>query len=105
MSTVGGGDGIGFGDANHPGPTFNCIKRLPQLLVEELEQSRVSAPPESKASFCPVYRGKDDVRFNLGSCIASNTHAAPSFDNCDISGVKIIRIDPLEPDIWLYYVY
>ena len=56
-----GNDGIRFGDANHPGPTFNCIKRLPQLLVEELEQSRVSAPPESKASFCPVYRGKDDV--------------------------------------------
>jgi len=25
--------------------------------------------------------------------------------NCDILGVKIIRIDPLEPNIWLYYVY
>lgn len=34
-----GDDGIRSGDENHPGPTFNCIKRLPQLPVEELEQS------------------------------------------------------------------
>ena len=27
------------------------------------------------------------------------------FANCDILGVKIIRIDPLEPNIWLYCVY
>ena len=27
------------------------------------------------------------------------------FSNCDILGVKIIRIDPLEPNLWLYYVY
>ena len=27
------------------------------------------------------------------------------FANCNTLGVKIIRIDPLEPNIWLYYVY
>ena len=44
-------------------------------------------------------------RFILGSFIASNIHAALFLSNCDILGVKIIRIDPLEPNIWLYYVY
>ena len=42
--------------------------------------------------------------FNLGSSIANDIHAALLFDNCDILGVKIIRIDPLEPNIWLSYV-
>jgi hypothetical protein len=42
--------------------------------------------------------------FILGSFIASNVHAALFFANCDILGVKIIRIDPLEPNIWLSYV-
>ena len=27
------------------------------------------------------------------------------FANCDILGVKIIGIDPLEPNTWLYCVY
>ena len=31
--------------------------------------------------------------------------STPFFSNCDILGVKIIRIDPLEPNIWLYCVY
>ena len=43
--------------------------------------------------------------FILGSSIASDIHAALCFDNCDILGVKIIRIDPLELNLWLYYVY
>jgi hypothetical protein len=43
-------------------------------------------------------------RFILGSFIASNIHAALFLSNCDILGVKIIRIDPLEPNIWLSYV-
>ena len=42
--------------------------------------------------------------FILGSFIASNIHAALFFVNCDILGVKTIRIDPLEPNIWLSYV-
>ena len=42
--------------------------------------------------------------FILGSFIASNIHAALFFANCDILGVKIIRIDPLEPNIWLCHV-
>jgi len=57
------------------------------------------------------WRGREEVctycasRFILGSFIASNIHAALLLSNCDILGVKIIRIDPLEPNIWLYYVY
>ena len=43
--------------------------------------------------------------FNLGSSIASKIKFALSFANCDILGVKIMRIDPLEPNIWLYCVY
>ena len=42
--------------------------------------------------------------FILGSFIASNIHAALCFANCDILGVKIIRMDPLESNIWLSYV-
>ena len=42
--------------------------------------------------------------FILGSFIASNIQAALFFVNCDILGVKIIRIDPLEPNTWLSYV-
>ena len=45
------------------------------------------------------------VWFNLGSSIASEIKSAPFFANCDILLVKIIGIDPLEPNIWLYYVY
>ena len=44
-------------------------------------------------------------RFNLGSSIASKIKSALFFANCDILGVKIIRIDPLELNLWLYYVY
>ena len=39
--------------------------------------------------------------FILGSFIASNIQAALFFVNCDILGVKIIRIDPLEPNNYL----
>ena len=46
-----------------------------------------------------------DEGFNLGSSIASKIDSALFFANFDILGVKIIRIDPLEPNIWLYYVY
>ena len=45
------------------------------------------------------------ARFNLGSFIASNIHVALLFANCDILGVKIIRTDPLDPNIKLYCVY
>ena len=44
-------------------------------------------------------------RFNLGSSIASKIKFALLFANCDILGIKIVRIDPLEPSIWLYCVY
>ena len=39
--------------------------------------------------------------FSVGSSIASNVHAALFFYNCNILGVKIIRIDPLELNLWL----
>ena len=45
------------------------------------------------------------IWFNLGSSIASKIKFALFFANCDILGVKIIRIDPLEPNIWLTYMY
>ena len=37
--------------------------------------------------------------------IASKIKFALFFANCDILRVKIIRIDSLEPNIWLYCVY
>ena len=42
--------------------------------------------------------------FILGSPIASDILSARFLSNCDILGVKVIRIDPLEPNIWLSYV-
>ena len=44
------------------------------------------------------------VWFILGSSIASDILCARFFVNCDILGVKFIRIDPLEPNIWLSFV-
>ena len=43
-------------------------------------------------------------RFILGSSIASDILSARFLFNCDILGVKVIRIDPLEPNTWLSYV-
>ena len=43
--------------------------------------------------------------FNLGSSIASKIKSALFFCQLRHMGVKLIRIDPLEPNIWLYCLY
>ena len=61
------------------------------------------APPQQQQQ--PKRARQRGLWFILGSFIASNIHAALFLSNCDILGVKIIRIDPLELNLWLYYVY
>ena len=73
-------------------PRFNPLVRATRVDDLELMQSQWF-------SSC-VNRG-----FNLGPPIASEIKSALLFANCDTLGVKIIRIDPLEPNIWLHYVY
>ena len=54
---------------------------------------------------CAFWLPPQRVRwFILGSSIASDILCARFFVNCDILGVKFIRIDPLEPNIWLSFV-
>ena len=78
------------------------VQATRQALEWVAKHVRTGHPPNPQELVAYYF---DSGRFILGSFIASNVHAALFLSNCDILGVKIIRIDPLEPNIWLYYVY
>ena len=49
-----GDDAILYGEAENPGPTFNCIKRCPQVPTEQLQEE--TAPAVKHASFNQIRR-------------------------------------------------
>ena len=54
-----GSRGTRFGEADHPGPTFNSIKRQPQCTVEQLQQTDDEATSrviKRNVTFRPVHR-------------------------------------------------
>ena len=98
-----GDDGTLFGEADHPGPSFNSIKRQPQVTVTNLEQleGKASAVKAAKTSFNPVHRGVEQ-KSGVGHDHRPSTSvaAAPPKAACHRPLQNLASVDSLASMLW-----
>ena len=82
-----GDDGILFGEADHPGPTFAPIKRERELEVEQpLPIKRMAVSSTKKVTFDPVNR-----RPSSESCTPSTVQFAAVIPACSNAAISVQR--------------